>query len=87
VKQYSEGFRSRIVGRMVGPYAMSADAVSREIGVPQPVLSSCLRMARSVDAMSQSLKRKSKQRSGPALRSCAWCSRLAISLAPTSMHF
>ncbi len=53
---YSEVFRSRMVDRMVGPRAMSATALSREVGVSQPVLSRWLRKARSVEGMTPSRK-------------------------------
>ena len=39
VGEYSAAFRSRMVERMVGPRAVSATALAREVGVAQPVLS------------------------------------------------
>jgi len=41
--QYSEKFRQQMVRRLVGPSAVSASALSREVGVPQPTLSKWLR--------------------------------------------
>jgi transposase-like protein len=53
VKQYSEVFKSRMVRRLVGPSAMSANAVAQEIGVSQGTLSRWLRAARTVDDMTR----------------------------------
>lgn len=41
--QYSEKFRKQMVRRLLGPAAVSATALSREVGVPQPTLSKWLR--------------------------------------------
>lgn len=41
--QYSEKFKERMVKRLLGPGAVSATALSREVGVPQPTLSKWLR--------------------------------------------
>jgi transposase-like protein len=49
---YNEGFIARQVRRMAGPQAISATALSKEIGVPQPTLSRWLRVASTVDRMS-----------------------------------
>lgn len=46
--EYSEAFRSRMVERMVEPRAVSASALSREVGVSQPVLSRWLLKARTL---------------------------------------
>lgn len=43
--EYSEAFRARMVQRMCGPQGMSATALGREVGVPQPTLSRWLRLA------------------------------------------
>lgn len=61
--QYSEAFRSRMVARMVGPRAVSANALSQEIGVSQVALSRWLREVRNVGGMTQSsgTKKKSKK--------------------------
>ena len=48
----------RMVGRMIGPSAISANALAHEVGVPQTVLSRWLREARSVDGMSASKKKQ-----------------------------
>ena len=39
VKQYRDAFKNRIVRRLVGPAARSANAVAAEIGVSQSTLS------------------------------------------------
>jgi len=49
---HPEGFKARMVARMAGPEGISACALAREVGVPQPTLSRWLRSARSVRAMS-----------------------------------
>ena len=49
--QYSDAFKARVVQRLVGPHAMSANAVAAEIGVSQESVSRWLRVARSVRGM------------------------------------
>lgn len=56
--QYSEAFRSRMVARLVGPRAVSANALSQEVGVSQVALSRWLREVRSVGGMTQSPGKK-----------------------------
>jgi len=46
VTRYSEAFKAKMVQRMLGPRAVSANALSSEIGVHQPTLSRWLRSAR-----------------------------------------
>lgn len=46
--QYGAGLKARMVRRMTGPQAMSATALSREAGIPQPTLSKWLREAGTV---------------------------------------
>lgn len=58
VPQYSEAFRSRMVARLVGPRAVSANALSQEVGVPQGSLSRWLRDVHSVGGMTQSSGKK-----------------------------
>jgi len=50
---HSEKFKSRLVSKMVGPYAVSASALSGEVGIGQPTLSRWLREARTVPAMAK----------------------------------
>lgn len=63
VRQYRDVFRSRMVERMVGPGAVSANALSHEVGVSQNSLSRWLREARSLQGMSETSKgpKRSKQ--------------------------
>jgi transposase len=51
--QYSEGFKARMVQKMLDPAAMSACGLSRETGVPQGTLSRWLRRARMVNGVSK----------------------------------
>ena len=44
-KRYSERFKQRMVQRLVGPRKVSANTLSKEVGVPQPTLSLWLREA------------------------------------------
>ena len=47
-KRYSEKFKQRMVQRLVGPRKVTACALAKEVGVPQPTLSLWLREAGSV---------------------------------------
>ena len=58
VPQYSEAFRSRMVARLVGPRAVSANALSQEVGVSQGCLSRWLRDVHSVGGMTHSPGKK-----------------------------
>jgi len=51
--EYSEGFKARMIQKMLDPAAMTACGLSRETGVPQGTLSRWLRRARIVGAMSK----------------------------------
>jgi transposase len=42
---YMEAFKEQMVKRMLGPPAMSASALSKQVDVPQPTLSQWLRAA------------------------------------------
>ena len=64
MRQYSEAFRSRMLDRMTGARAVSASALSREVGVAQPVLSRSLLQARKVEGMTPSPKKNEKQWTG-----------------------
>ncbi len=44
--EYSETFRSEMVAKLIGPQAVSANALSKRCGVRQPTLSRWLREAR-----------------------------------------
>jgi transposase-like protein len=51
VPQYSEAFKSRMVSRLVGPAARSANAVAAEVSVPQATLSRWLLAAGNVSGI------------------------------------
>jgi transposase-like protein len=51
--EYSEGFRARMVQKMLEPAPMSACGLSRETGVPQGTLSRWLRKARKLNGVSK----------------------------------
>jgi transposase-like protein len=46
VREYSESFKSKMVQRMVGPAAMSANQLAQEVGVNQGTLSRWLRQSK-----------------------------------------
>jgi transposase len=56
VPEYSDAFKARAVRRLVGPLAVSATALAKELGVSQESLSRWLRQTRSVGAMPASKK-------------------------------
>jgi transposase len=56
--QYSAAFKNRMLRRLIGPSAMSANALAHEVGVNQPLLSRWLRESRNVEGMSPSKKKK-----------------------------
>jgi len=55
---YTDAFRRRMIARMTGPRALSATALAKEVGVPQPTLSKWLRQAGTVASMSTPEPRK-----------------------------
>ena len=59
--KYSSGFKSRMVQRMAGPEAISATALSAEVGVCQGTLSRWLREARTLEDMSKNHKNSSRK--------------------------
>ncbi len=58
---YSERFKSRIVGKMVGANAVSAIARSGEVGIHQTTLSRWLREAHTVPGMAKKSRRSKKE--------------------------
>jgi len=62
--EYSEAFRRRMVQRMSGPRATSANALAKEVGVQQPTLSRWLREAATVSAVSKKKSRSATSSSG-----------------------
>ncbi len=65
--RYSEAFKSRVLRRLVGPHAVSANRLSPEVGVSQVTLSRWLSEARSVGDMTRAPK-QSKQTGADKLR-------------------
>ncbi len=57
--QYSSGFKTAMVKRLIGPNAVSALALSREVGVAQPTLSRWLKDARSLVPVTEANPNKS----------------------------
>lgn len=57
---YTDGFKARMVKRLIGPEAISATALSAEVGVAQPTLSRWAKEARMVSKMSNSKPDKKK---------------------------
>lgn len=57
---YSDGFIARQVRRMAGPDGISASALAKDIGVPQPTLSRWLRAASNVETMTDKPSKKDK---------------------------
>jgi transposase len=49
--QYSTAFKARVLQRLIGPRAFSANRLAAEVGVPQVTLSGWLASARSVPTM------------------------------------
>ena len=67
---YSMAFRAQMVKKMTGPNGLSANALSKEVGVSQTTLSKWLRQAANVPGMSgQDRKREPKPASKPAQES------------------
>ena len=66
--EYSDAFRSRMVRRMSGPRAVTANALADEVGVPQPTLSRWLRDASIVAAV----KKPKRQRTEPRAKRVEW---------------
>ena len=66
--QYSSAFKNRMVQRLIGPSAMSANALAHEVGVGQTVLSRWLRESRNVGLMSPSPNKKKRWTGAEKLR-------------------
>ena len=58
VKPYSEALKTRMVRRLVGPAALSANAVAQEVGISQATLSRWLAAARTVGDMTRASTKK-----------------------------
>ena len=59
---YSAALKSRMVRRLVGPQAISANALAQEVGVAQECLSRWLRAVRNVEGMAPSPNPKKDRR-------------------------
>jgi transposase len=57
VREYSEAFKQKLVQRMLLPDAVSASALSKEVGINQPTLSRWLREATTLGAVTKRRKR------------------------------
>jgi predicted transcriptional regulator len=60
--EYTEAFRDRMVQRMTGERGLTATALAKEVGVPQPTLSRWLKDAATVAEVA---KKKSKKAKAP----------------------
>jgi transposase len=58
MSQYSTAFKSRMLRRLIGPDAVSANALAQEVGVGQTLLSRWLRESRTVEPMTSSKKKR-----------------------------
>jgi transcriptional regulator with XRE-family HTH domain len=57
-QQYSTAFKSRMLRRLIGPDAVSANALAQDVGVSQAALSRWLRESRTVEPMTSSKKKQ-----------------------------
>lgn len=70
--EYSDAFRRKMVQRMTGPHARSANALATEMGIPQPTLSRWLRDASTVRDMTPSDPTKPTSKTAPRRRPEDW---------------
>ena len=84
MQAHSATFKSRMVSKMIGPHAMSANALSAEVGIGQPTLSRWLREARTVSGMAKKPSR-SKQRVRPQ-RPQDWSWEAKLRVVAESRH-
>ena len=77
--KYSKAFKSKMVRRMAGPGAVSANILAEEVGVSQPTLSRWLREAGDgkVGAMKRTNRRPQDWSAGEKLAAVAEASRLS----------
>jgi transposase len=68
MQQYTDTFKARMVRRMLGPNAVSANTLEAEVGVPQPTLSRWLRETASFQAMKKKSQPPSSAKATPAGR-------------------
>jgi transposase-like protein len=62
---YTEAFKEQMVKRMLGPPAVSASALSKQVDVPQPTLSQWLRAALERGATPPSAEKKQEAAAAP----------------------
>ncbi len=68
MQTYSAAFKARVVQRLMGPRAVSANRLAATVGVSQETLSRWLRQARSVNGMTPSKKRTPRWTGAEKLR-------------------
>lgn len=78
------GFKARMVKRLVGPERISAAALAREVGVSQPTLSRWKQQARTLPAMSDSKDKPEKKAKSPRQWSAAEKLRAVVEAAELS---
>jgi transposase len=78
---YTEGFRQRMIERLVGPNAISATVLSKEVGVPQNTLSRWLREAPTLPSMSEKTHKWNGPPQGPKKRTGAEKLQLVLEAA------
>lgn len=66
--QYNDGFKARMIQRMSGPDAISANSLSKEVGVHQPTLSRWLREASTLPDMGEKHDMPKKARAAKSTR-------------------
>jgi transposase len=62
MKEYSETVRARMVARLLGPHAMSALALSKDVGISQATLSRWLKAAATIEPVGNNRKRQPGER-------------------------
>ncbi|CAN5815079.1 hypothetical protein BH11GEM1_BH11GEM1_16820 [soil metagenome] len=68
MRVYSTAFKNRMLQRLVGPQAISANALAQEVGVAQESLSRWLRATRNIEGMAPSSNPKRKWTGAEKLR-------------------
>lgn len=66
--RYNNGFKARMVRRMTGPDAISANALSKEVGIRQPTLSRWLRDASTVSASRETFEMANAKKNARSTR-------------------
>jgi transposase len=78
---YTEGFRQRMIERLVGPNAVSANVLSKEVGVSQNTLSRWLREAPTLPPMGTKKHKWNGPPQGPRKRTGAEKLQLVLEAA------